>query len=260
MLNGRPKLPRSVEAALGAILFLLLGLGVVWFAKAVAGITSSAILSVLVIMPALLYVILRGDLAELRGPGGWAATFKVTTATVAFAAQKFDVVTSAQIIRKGSLSELDRLTSRFDRDQPVLMTVTMNEHYDVHAMERYLQTLTSWPRFKLVAFLNEAGHFVGCASASGFYSLIQNYQLAHEFLQIVQMGNEQGIFRYPGILKNVIKPDASNTEALTVMNQHALDALAVVGDDRNIKGIIEREQLVSTLILSLVDDATGNRQ
>jgi len=63
-------LPRSIEAALGAILFLLLGLGVVWFAKAVAGITSSAILSVLVIMPALLYVILRGDLAELRGPGG----------------------------------------------------------------------------------------------------------------------------------------------------------------------------------------------
>src|SRR5436309_2298148 len=82
MPNETPKLPRSTEAALGAILFLLLGLGVVWFAKAVAGITSGAILSVLVIMPALLYVILRGDLAELRGPGGWAATFKVTTATV----------------------------------------------------------------------------------------------------------------------------------------------------------------------------------
>jgi len=260
MSNGRSKLPRSIEAALGATLFLLLGLGVVWFAKAVAGIASSAILSVLVIMPALLYVILRGDLAELRGPGGWAATFKVTTATVSFAAQKFDVVTGAQIIPKGSLSDLDRLTSRFDRNEPVLMTVTMNEHYDVQAMERYLQTLTSWPRFKLVAFLGETGHFVGCASASGFYSLIQNNQLAQEFLQIVQMGNEHGIFRYPGILKSVIKPDATNAEALAVMDQYALGALAVVDEDRHLKGIIEREQLISTLILSLVNDATRNRQ
>ncbi len=260
MSNGRPKWPRSIEAALGAILFLLLGLGVVWFAKAVVEITSSAILSVLVIMPALLYVILRGDLAELRGPGGWAATFKVTTATIAFAAQKFDMVTDAQIIPKGSLSELDRLTSRFERNQPMLMTVTMNAHYDVQAMERYLQTLTSWPRFKLVAFLDETGRFVGCASASGFYSLIQNHQLAREFLQIVQTGNEHGIFRYPGILKKIITPDATNAEALAVMDQYALDALAVVGEDRHLKGIIEREQLISKLILSLVNDVTGNRR
>jgi CBS-domain-containing membrane protein len=140
------------------------------------------------------------------------------------------------------------------------MTVTMHKHYDVQAMERYLQTFTNWPRFKLVAFLDETGHFVGCASASGFYSLIQNYQLAQEFLQIVQTGNTHGIFRYPGILKNVIKPDATNAEALAVMDQYALGALAVVGEDRLLKGIIEREQLISTLILSLVNDATRNRQ
>jgi CBS-domain-containing membrane protein len=260
MSNGRPKLPRSIEAALGAILFLLLGLGVVWFAKAVAGIASSAILSVLVIMPALLYVILRGDLAELRGPGGWAATFKVTTATVRFSAKKFDVVTISQVIPKGSLAELDRLTSRLDRNEPVLMTVTMNEHYDVHAMERYLQTLTSWPRFKLVAILDETGHFVGCASAHGFYSLIQNDRLAREFLHIVQMGNQHGIFQYPGILKNVIKPDATNAEALEVMDHYALDALAVVGRDHQLEGIVEREQVISTLLLSLVNDATENRR
>ena len=260
MSNGKPKIPRSIEAALGAVLFLFLGLGVVWFAKAVAGITSGTILSVLVIIPALLYVILRGDLAELRGPGGWKATFKVTTATVTFTAQKLNMVTAAQVIQKGSLSELDRLTGRFDRNQPVLMTVTMNKAYDVDAMQGYLRTLSRWPRFKLVAFLDKSEHFVGCASASGFYSLIQNYTLAHEFLQLVCEGNEHGIFRYPGILKNVIKADATNAEALAAMDLYSLDALAVVGEDRNVKGIVEREQLVSTLILSLVKDATENRQ
>ena len=260
MPKGKWAKRRSTEAAIGAIVFLLLGLGVVWFARTVAGVTSSTVLSVLVIIPALLYVILRGDLAEFRGPGGWAATFRVTNAAVTFSAQKFDVVTEAQIVRKGSLSELDRLTSRFDRSQPVLMTISMNGHYEVQAMERYLETFTSWPRFKLVAFLDESGRFLGCASASGFYRLIRNYQLAHEFLSIVGAGDQLEIFRYPGILKNVINTEATNAEALAAMDQHGLDALAVVDEDRHVKGIVEREQLMSTLILSMIKDATGNRQ
>ena len=260
MSGGKPGKRRSIEAAIAAVLFLLLGLGVVWFAKAVAGITSSTILAVLAIMPALLFVILRGDLAELRGPGGWAATFRVTTATVTFAVQKFDMATTAQVIQKGSLSELDGLASQFDRNQPVVMTVTMNKNYEVDAMERYLRALIGWPRFKLVAFLDDSGKFVGCASANGFYSLIQNYQLAYEFLQIVQAGNELGIFQYPGILKNVINTDATNADALAAMDQYALGALAVVGEDRHVKGIVEREQLMSKMILSLVKDATGNCQ
>jgi hypothetical protein len=95
-LSGRPprmtsllksRNQRSFTAAAGATLFLLLGLGVVWFARKVAGINDGAVLSVLVIIPALLYVVLRGDLAELRGPGGWGATFRVTKATVNFGAQ-----------------------------------------------------------------------------------------------------------------------------------------------------------------------------
>jgi len=174
MASGKPARGRWIGAATGALFFLLAGLGVVWFAKAVVGVASSTVLSVLVIITALLYVILRGDLAELRGPGGWIATFRITNASVTFATQKFDIVADAQIIQKGSLDELDRLTSRFDHDQPVLMTVSMSKHYDINAMNRYLQTLSSWPSFNLVAFLDESQHFIGCASPSGFHSLIRN--------------------------------------------------------------------------------------
>jgi CBS-domain-containing membrane protein len=37
----------------------------------------------------------------------------------------------------------------------------------------------------------------------------------------------------------------------------ALGALAVIDDDRRVKGVVEREQLMSKLILSLIDDATS---
>jgi len=54
---------KSLGAAAGATFFLLLGLGVVWFARKVAGVNDGVVLSALVIIPALLYVVLRGDLA-----------------------------------------------------------------------------------------------------------------------------------------------------------------------------------------------------
>lgn len=54
---------------------LLLGVGVVWFTRKVVGVQDGTVLASLVIVPALVYLVLRGDLAELRGPGGWAATF-----------------------------------------------------------------------------------------------------------------------------------------------------------------------------------------
>jgi hypothetical protein len=60
---------RAVSAAAWATFFLILGLGVVWFARRVAGVQDGAVLASFVIVPALLYIVLRGDLAELRGPG-----------------------------------------------------------------------------------------------------------------------------------------------------------------------------------------------
>jgi hypothetical protein len=259
MASGQPAKGRWIGPAAGALFFLLAGLGVVWFAKAIAGVTSSAVLSVLVIIPALLYVILRGDLAELRGPGGWAATFRITNASVTFAAQKFDITTAVQIIEKGTIDELNRLTSKFAGDQPVLMTVSMSEHYDIQAMGTYVQVLSTWPSFKLVAFLDESQCFIGCASPSGFYSIIRNPLLGYEFLRAVQNSNQSELFRYPGVLRNVISTGATNAEALEIMDQNGLEALAVVDEDRHVKGVVERDQLMSKLILSLVKDATGGR-
>ncbi len=173
---------KSLGAAAGATFFLLLGLGVVWFARKVAGVNDGVVLSVLVIIPALLYVVLRGDLAEFRGPGGWAATFRVTIATVSFAAQNLDILDDPQLLAKGSVSDLGRRVQALDRDQPVLMTITLGEHYSVTAVETYLENLTHLPRFRLVAFLDRSGRFIGCASPSGLLSLMQDPNLANSFL------------------------------------------------------------------------------
>jgi CBS domain-containing protein len=268
-LSGRPprmasqlkrRNQKSFTAAAGATFFLLLGLGVVWFARKIAGINDGAVLSVLVIIPALLYVVLRGDLAELRGPGGWGATFRVTKATVNFGAQSLDTLGDPQLLAKGSISDLDRRIQTLDRDQPVLMTVTLGEHYTQTAMTTYLEKLAHLPRFNLVAFLDGSGRFIGCASPAGLLSLMQDEELAYSFLEAVKHKNEAQVFRYPGMLKSVIPAETTNSEALEAMSAYGLSALAVVGDDRRVKGVVEREQLMSKLVLSLIDDATRDRR
>jgi CBS domain-containing protein len=251
---------RSFAAAAGATFFLLLGLGVVWFARKIAGINDGAVLSVLVIIPALLYVVLRGDLSELRGPGGWGATFRVTKATVNFGAQSLDTIGDPQLLAKDSLSGLDSRIQALDRDQPVLMTVTLGEHYTVTAMTTYLDNLARLPRFNLVAFLDRSGGFIGCASPTVLLSLMQDTGLGTGFLRAVEDGNAANVFRYPGILNNVIPAETTNSQALEAMSRHGLSALAVVGDDRRVKGVVEREQLMSKLVLSLIDDATRDRR
>jgi CBS domain len=232
----------------------------VWFARRIVGINDGAVLSVLVIIPALLYVVLRGDLTELRGPGGWGATFRVTKAAVNFGAQSLDTLGDPQLLAKGSISDLDRRIQALDRDQPVLMTVTLGEHYTVRAMATYLEKLAHLPRFDLVAFLDSSGRFIGCASPAGLLSLMQDAGLARSFLQAIEHENAPQVFRYPGLLKSVIPVDSTNSQALEAMTRHGLSALAVVGDDRRVRGVVEREQLMSKLLLSLIDDATGNRR
>jgi CBS-domain-containing membrane protein len=56
----------------------------------------------------------------------------------------------------------------------------------------------------------------------------------------------------PGTLQKVMVKGESSAAALSLMTAHNLDAVAVVDDAQHVLGVVEREQLVSYLILSLV--------
>jgi CBS domain-containing protein len=243
---------RQMSAAAAAALFLLLGLGVVWFASKVADVHDGAVLASFVIVPALLYVVLRGDLAELRGPGGWQATFvRVAASQVNAAGEKLDVYEDVQVIEKETMAGLTNRVNALALDQPVLMTMTLGRSYTVADVRGYLETLRQFPRFRLVALLNEAGRFIGCISPVELAGLMRTEVLSGEFLNAVAGGNELGVFRYPGMLKKVVPATATNAEALSAMAVHNLGAIAVVDNERRLRGVVEREQLMSRLLVSL---------
>jgi hypothetical protein len=252
--SGRDQSRRALSAAAWATFFLVLGLGVVWFARKVAGVQDGAVLASFVIVPALLYVMLRGDLAELRGPGGWAATFvRVARTRVSAAGETLSVDNDVQIIEKEALSGLRNRAGRLRDDQPIVMTMTLGQDYSIADVQGYLRTLSQFSRFHLVAFLDSSGGFIGCSSRAELGGLMQNKALGVAFLDAVRQGDVEQMFSFPGTLRKVVPSSATNAEALSAMTANNLEAIAVVSADRKLRGVVEREQLVSKLVLSLTE-------
>jgi CBS-domain-containing membrane protein len=218
------------------------------------------VLASFVIVPALLYLVLRGDLAELRGPGGWAATFvRVARSTVNADGETLSVEEDVQIIEKEAMSGLRNRAGQLRENQPIVMTMTLGRSYTVPDVQGYLRTLSQFPRFQLIAFLDSSGAFIGCSSRAELGGLMQNDALGRAFLDAVRQGDVQQVFSFPGTLRKVVPSSATNAEALSEMTANKLEAIAVVGEDRKLRGVVERGQLVSKLVVSLTEAADLQR-
>jgi hypothetical protein len=244
---------RPLRPAVEATFFLLLGLGVVWFARKVAGVQDGAVLASFVIVPALLFVVLRGDLKELRGPGGWAATFVLEARTrVSPAGGQLDVDEDVEIIGKESVGVLTERVKRTSPSGLVVMTMTIGRPYNISDVQIYLKTLRQFPRFHLVAFLDSSRAFFGCMSPARLEGLMQIEELGRRFLDAVERGDRSALKEFPGWGEHKVLPSATNAEALQKMTDDYLFAIPVVDEGRQLKGVVEREQLISKLVVSLV--------
>ena len=103
---------------------LLLGVGVVWFTRKVVGIQDGTVLASLVIVPALVYLVLRGDLANIaRQGGGPPRSLQVAKAEVN--------LTGDALIRIQDVEVRELKGGTLDRkiDEPVLMDMPLGYRY-----------------------------------------------------------------------------------------------------------------------------------
>jgi hypothetical protein len=250
--KGHGEFGRQSRALAAATILLLLGLGVVWFARKVADIDDGVVLASFVIVPALLYVVLRGDLAELKGPGGWVASFvRVAQTEVSATGDTVIMSEDVQIIEKRTTEELLTRAPRLKSDEPVLMTMTLGNNYIKDEVTGYLDALSRFPRFRLVALVDASGEFLGCMTPPELSGLMRSPLLAQGFLNAIKDDDAREVFRYPGTLKEVMLRTETNTQALSRMTALKLDTMALVDDRQRLLGVVEREQLVSKLLLSL---------
>ena len=75
--------------------------------------------------------------------------------------------------------------------------------------------------------------------------------LGDEFVRIINEGSIQELQRYPGVVTRTISTKATSIDALREMTAQNLEALVVIDENRNLKGVVEREQILSKLLLAM---------
>lgn len=67
----------------------------------------------------------------------------------------------------------------------------------------------------------------------------------------LKQADQQKLFEYPGILRDKVLPNVTNGEALRKMVESNLDLIVVVDENNRLKGVLEREQVLSKMVLTL---------
>jgi CBS domain-containing protein len=267
----------SMKDALGPwiVPLLVLGFGVfvLWTITRFVNQTETSIgdvvLASLLVMPILIYAIVSGKLTELKGPGGVEAKFTAAATTPVAETASHDAVSFDELLTVPADSGQDQLDKgqeqlgkrvrRFTEVQPIVLVITIggdnyrkgSEHKHIESLQTYVAQLSRSRNFSLVAFLDKYNNFVAYMPSWVINNRLSDDHRAKEFFDVIKQGDRQKLFEYPGILHDTISPNAPNSEALRKMLTSNLDTIVVVDENNRLKGVIEREQVVSKMVLAL---------
>lgn len=240
-------------------LFLILGLFVVWFTTMVLKVEGDAILVSLLLAPVLVYLILSGKIKELRAPGGLAITF-AETATASVTAVWETVQPSEedmQIVVKEGVQALERKRQTLNEAQPIVMTMVLGRgrYYNTEDTLRYIDVLSQFRNFRFVVFVDDSDRFVAYMPISSLKGILRVPELGEHLIYAVNEGQVQDLFRFPGVVRETISTQSTNAEALREMTRQNLEALVVIDENRHLRGVVERKQVLSRMMLALTEQA-----
>jgi CBS domain-containing protein len=249
---------KELRPLLLVLLFLGLGIFLVWAADYwINGdevtTVGDAVLVSLLVMPILIYTIISGSLAELRGPGGLGATFNsVATTSVSgtIALDRVSVEEGSKILTEEGTDALKRKIRSLEETRPIVMTLTLGGSYTLEALQEYVKALSRSRNFKLVVFLDRDGRFVAYMPSWAAMNRLHTPGKGEEFVEVINKGLPE-LFYYPGVVRKTISASCTNAEALRVMTEKNIEALVVTDENNRLQGIVERDQVLSRMVLAL---------
>jgi len=246
---------KDTMAILVSILFLALGFAAVWLLREVLKLEGDAIYVSLLFVPILVYVIVSGRLGELKGPGGLEAKFvNVAEESLELGSEIIEsAVGEMEMIAKGGARELRNRIGQFDESKPIILTLTLGRegYYHRGMWLQYLEALSQYRTFRFVVFLDRDDRFTAYIPSWAVLRILRMEALGDEFVSIINQGNTGELQRYPGVVTRAVSTQSTNVEALREMTAQNLDALVIIDQDRRVKGVVEREQLLSKLLLAM---------
>lgn len=247
----------NLTDAAAAVVSLAIGIGIAWWAQSYAGITADSAVTFLIVVPGLLYLMLSGKIREIRGPGGWVASFAeaASKAVGTGLGTDYDTLSYEEIqpIEKGRVDQLEGRLRKLDASRPIALTVVLDPHryYDDQALSRYLDQFGHYPSFRLVVFLDAEHRYLAHMRTDTLKGLLLVQESAGPFMNVLNGAEASELLKYPGVATDAVRVGTTNAQALQEMARRNADALVVIDEEKHLKGIVEREQLTTQMLAAL---------
>lgn len=241
-----------------AVAVLVVAVGVLLVMKRLVGSVDGATFIAVLLIPLIVYAVVSGRVAEFSAPGGWGAKFRSAATSQVESSGIIENVEALQAIEKGGFRELNLAVEQLNPDLPNALTlrVGLSNYYHPDAILRYLKTLMAvGPSTYVVFVANETGGFVGSANASQVVAILEAEPTRDQFMEELVSGGDGAFEELGNLVRQLLKPEDSNSMALQKFLDSNAEALVVVSEDgQKPIGIVDRNRLMTKLMVKLAGD------
>ena len=177
-------------------------------------------------------------------------------------AQVTELVTPVEEAEKGGTAQIPQLVQR---QVQALEFLLGSDIYTKEAIQEYLQTLSKYPFFRFVVFLNPDRTFFGMVDAKRLLVVLENSENGLSFASfatLVKGGSFDGRARLaslPGFVSvfDAVTSDSHKRDVLQKMQGKNTEWLPVLNSNRKLQGIVDRSRLIVSLILDVTNQLEG---
>jgi hypothetical protein len=280
---------REVAVILLVLLFLLIGMGASSMAKYWMGMGNDTVLAAFVIIPLLAYAVLAGKIQGFKALGIEAqfiqtAAEPVRTMVETVETTRMDV--DIQFVSKISplMDKIEEMKAQLREDRPIVLTIELgNSNYTQETIRKYITVLSHFRNFKFVVFRDFDKRFVAFMPSWTMKTLLgeeksdvekasENQTNSNQFainppainqpdknkpaemlFKYINDPDIANLLHFPGVVQDTVRLNDDLKTALREMTRQHIEALVVIDSDRKVCGIVEREQIISKMMLALAD-------
>jgi len=204
-----------------------------------------------------MYMIVAGSLTELKAFGAEAkfseAGKQIVKPLLIEPIQK--TVKEIMTLSKGSPSELQKIKKQIsdsNKTKLIALSVYIKHHdcYNFSALNLYIETLSEYPTFKGLVIFNKDGKYELFFPTEVIIRILKSSE-RQDFSILIKQDRVEDMKQYPGVVTDKLAQQSTNIDALEKMVLENIDVLAVVGENGQFIGLVERSQIISTLLLTM---------
>jgi len=213
--------------------------------------------------PIVIFALLSGRLSEFRAPGGWQARFVVAASAKVSDGGKLN---SAKLgfnpLQKETPEVVEQKLALVPEEASVVLTMTLGVGaYSYEDMQKSLKILSPVRSFQGVVVLDKEHRLVAYGLARDMIRLFLDNTAdkarADNVIQQVKNGDAAAIVtlrRDPAMLTVFVREGVSRAKALRKMANLNLPAVAVVSENNEFLGVVERERIMADLLTALAGE------